>query len=252
MKAAYERGRAEAKANVRIEKLLRKWTKDVGKVRSPDRQSWTAPFAIFQTPAEGAELQGFNDQREYRDSWDQIKKTYAAFRANNVARKIYFFVRLLAWPGIENWYGSINRAANAADVRDVKFVLLVDGETPIHPLIRPTPTADVVMNGTVAIPEYHTIYGDSSTNSTATATGSDGSSATAVGVSRTSSTVSYTTTSVQGYEVYMADYVLEFPMCDPQGKPYVTPKSKNLSLKIIRWNGEHSGEFRLSDYQLSK
>lgn len=247
---AYQEGREAAKKKVAFQTIERKFAKDVGKVRAPQR-GWTAPYAVFLPPHAVGLLVGFNDQRQYI-SVEQFEKQMIELATNppkDEDRRIRFFANLYAWPGMSEWDGSINRAANPRDVRDVKFVLIVDGDEDhaIHPLVRPTPESEATIDGSVTIPEVNTITGSSTTNSTATAYGSGGW-ASGSGTSRTTSTVTYVTHRVMGFDAYNAQYSLEFPLFDSKGRAYVTSETKKLTLKIVRWNGEHSADFILKDY----
>lgn len=236
--SAYEEGRKLGKSKIKSEKLLRQWIVDLGKVRSPEGQSWTAPEALLQTPTNAAIYSGWSDEREYIEPVDGLKKL-KEFYEKPIAdkdRRINIVANLLAWPGISDWDHSINRAANPDDVRDVKFVLLVDGKKALHPAASPEKMTEATFDGSVSIPEYNTIYGSSSTSG-------------ASGSSQTTSTVLYTTFDVESYSVYKAEYRLKFRLYDPEtGEPYVNKDTKTLTLKVVRGNGEHSAVFQLSKF----
>lgn len=250
LRAAYAAGRSAASKKTKIEALVRPWCQDVGRVRSPKGLSFTAPYVALVLPVVSSMVDGFNAQREYRDD-KQHEKLLAELQSNPPQpkdRRIRLIADLYAWPGISDWNHSINRSASQADVKDVKFVLLIDGLKPVHPVVRPTALSEAVMDGSVSIPEYHTIHGASTTTSRAVATGSDGSSATATGTSNTSSTVTYVTHAIQGFSAYQATYSLEFPLYDESGVPLVSRSTKKLVLKVIRPDGEHTGVFDLEKY----
>lgn len=252
---SYQEGRAEAKKKTKFQNLERRFARDVGRVRSPTGQSWTSPYAVFLPPHAVGLFVGYNEQREYVTP-ERFEKEMIELETNPPAaadRRIRFFANLYAWPGVSEWDSSINRAANPRDVREVRFVLIVDGDEdrPVHPLVRPSPSGEATLDGSVTIPEVHTVQGSSTTTSSARASGSGGW-VSAYGTSTTTSTVTYVSHRVMGYEAFNAQYVLEFPLYDKTGRPHVTPASKRLTLKIVRWNGEHSADFNLKDYEFKK
>src|SRR5437588_8707009 len=123
--AADERGRSEVK-QFAPDELIRKWSKDLGSVSAPKRFRWQPPYAMLITPAANAEINGFEDARNYTaeknskfspDSWAQQQT-----QEHEIA---VFKVWLVAWPGVHG--RRIDYLANPADVRDVNFVLLPDG-----------------------------------------------------------------------------------------------------------------------------
>lgn len=249
MQKAYDAGREAAKKKVKPWTYARPWSKDIGKVRSPPGQSWTAPYAILMTPTVFAGGMGLEDGRLYEDDtkFKGIIKSAKENPPQPKDRRIRLIVMLYAWPGISDWDGSLNRSAKEADVRDVKFVLLIDGEKPLHPLVKPSPTATETSDGTVAIPEAHTIYGSSTSGATGTYSGTGGFG-TAAGTGWATSTVTYYTSRIENYSTYFASYALEFPMYDDSGKCLVPPSTKTLVLKVIRPDGEHTGVFKLDDF----
>ena len=245
MLKSYDQGRKLAKDKVSQQALVRPWSKDVGKVRSPSGQSWTAPFAMFIPPVGAMRFMGYSHGREYVDRESGLAdfERDMASPVKPEDRRIRFRAVLFSWPGISDLNHQINRHANEADVKDIKFVVLVDNERPIHPAVRPTLQGEAKFTGTERIPERHTIYGSS--EGTATASSSGG---TATVKSNTTSTVTYTTFTVEAFNVYQAVYDLEFPLYKPDGSPYVSKDTKELVLKVIRPSGEHSATFKLNDY----
>lgn len=246
----YAAGKEAAKKKTKPDEVMRMQTIDIGKARSAKGWSFTAPYATLYTPTFWSRLRGFRDQTNYDDD-----KAFQASLEEGLSmpvadRAIQFYVFLAAWPGVNDYNKSINRHANERDVRDVKFVLLIDNDKILKPIVV-NATGESNLSGTVAIPEQHTITGASTSSGTATATGTGGS-ATGTYRSRTSSSVTYTTTRVESFNAYFAGYTLRFPMFDPDGKPYVTPQTKELTIKVVRPDGEHSGTFKLAKYTPKK
>jgi hypothetical protein len=243
--AAYDLGREEAKKKMKFEEIVRKYCVDLGRVRAPG-PGWTAPYAFILLPHVAQEINGWQDQHNYTDraardaAADESQKTL-----DPKDRHVWFVADLYAWPGINEYDNSINRAANERDVRDVKFVLLIDGDEshPLHPGAKPTETGATRYDGTVTIPEYRTVYGTSNTNASAV-----GSGGWARANATTTSTVNYVDFSVSGYSAYQATYRLMFSITDKDGKPLVTDKTKELTLIVVRENGEHRAKFRLANY----
>lgn len=249
MEAAYDRGRNQAKKKVKPRNFSRTWERDLGKVRSPSGQSWRAPYAILLTPLVQAEGMGFKDEKEYEDDskFRAMIKSVKDSPPSSAERHLRFYVDLFAWPGKSDWDDSIIRGAREADVKSVKFVVLIDGQKPLHPIVRPNPTAEATMDGTVSIPEANTIYSNSSSQVYGNVIG-PGGFATGSATGWSSSTVTYFTNRIQAYNAYEAVYFLEFPLFDPSGKCYITPDTKQVVLKVVREDGEHTGVFVLDDF----
>lgn len=248
LRASYADGRDAAKKGAKQEKLFRDYTVDIGKTRSARGWSFTAPCATLVTPSFWAKINGFFDQREYNDEKQFTANLADALKDGPQDRNIKFLVFLAAWPGVNDYNKSINRSANPNDVRDVKFVLIVDGKTILKPIVV-TKEGERNMTGEVAIPETHTATGSSNTTASGSAIGSNGTYATGTYSAKTSSTVTYSTTRIEAFDAYFANYTLRFPLFDSDGRPYITPATKELTIKVVRANGEHSGTFRLDKYR---
>lgn len=245
----YRAGREYAKKKGKIDRLAREFSLDIGRTRSPDGWSFTAPYATLLTPYAVAKLRGFEDQRSYDDEKPFLDEM-AELKERPIPpadRRLRLGVALYAWPGVNTFNNAINRRADPDDVRRVKFVLLIDGDKALKPVVEPDKISESDLSGGVTIPEYNTVYGQSRTDSTATATGTGGS-ATVIGRSKSSSTVTYVTHRVDEFSAYEASYLLEFPLFDENGKPYITKNTKKITIKAIRENGEHSGTFDLGRY----
>lgn len=240
IKRSYGLGRDMCKRKAKPTALVAGYYKEVGKVRSPAWQHWQAPYAVFCPPLLAAELLGFEDQRQYNDTsnLDKVIELYKAVKKPE-ERHIRFIVNLYAWPGVNDYNGAVNRVANAQDVKNVHFVMIVDGDADhaIHPLIAPTQGETEAGTGTYDIPEYHTVYGSSITS-------------TPYGSISSSSTYSFYTERLASYNYYRCAYNLAFPLYDKEGKPYITPQTKTITLKIIYPTGEHSATYTLSDYTI--
>ncbi|MBS1724171.1 MAG: hypothetical protein JSS66_14600 [Armatimonadetes bacterium] len=249
LRAAYARGREAAKSKNGIQKLIDPFDIDIGKVRSPSNVRWQAPRALFRPPFVTLEIKGYQDAREYKDNSEAMASIKAQTDPPTPPenRRIRFFVQLFAWPGINDYTGAILRDARQEDVRDVKFVVLIDGDPAraVHPYVKPTATSEATYDGSVSIPEFNTV--SSSSSGTASASGSGGY---ASGTYNSTSHVTYVTHRTEEYSSYQADYELEFPLYDKNGNPYVTAKTKKLVLKVVRPTGEHTGVWELP--QMSK
>ena len=233
MRAEYAKGRADAKRKVNIDDLSDHYRKDLGKVRSPKGWMWRASSAVLLTEPFNWWDAGYKDGRAYRDS-ASFDATVARAAADPAAwasriRTLDLSVILNAWPGVNQNRTGFTYSAKESDVRDVEFVILVDGDPrqALHPIL-PELRSTTVQTGEVA----------SSRPATALVSNAYGTS-----------TVNYTVTDYRGYKGYTAKWRLAFPLYSASGVPTVTARTKRLVLKVIRPVGELTTTFNLGDYK---
>jgi hypothetical protein len=240
MRRSYEAGRKACKDKEKADALMRPYYREIGKVRTPIFQHWHAPYAVFQPPYLRAQLLGFEDERLYND--DKGLKDMLADDEQNPdcdQKHVWFFVNLFAWPGVNHMTGGVNRAANPDDVKDLHFVMIIDGdkEHAVHPIAAPIPGKSEAGEGSYSIPEFDTVYSKSVTR-------------TPFGTVRSTSSYTFYTERQNSFNYYRAEYHLMFPLYDASGSPYLTDKTKTVELKVIYPSGEHSALYKLADYKL--
>lgn len=230
LQQAYDKGRKVAEHIKNADDALPgRFRKNIGKVRSPDGADWWPPHCIIWTPTAYAYWKGWNDGKDYNPRYDALHmfKPYE----NSI---LSIQVNTAAWPGVSDWDLKINRQANPDDVRDLKFVLFVDGnrENPIKPIVANN-TGNTSGSGSLIIPEIKT----QSVNVTTSGTG---------GYSDNTSSVTYNTFVVNNYSCYTASYNLLFNF-NSNGKSLLPPTAKTLELLIIYRSGEHYAKFNLDE-----
>lgn len=214
--------------------------KDLAKVRSPDQQKWWNPTVLVFNDYLIGQYLGWDDRVNYRGSESSSQRFGRLQPDTNFVRES-FFVRanLVAWPGISDFDDSINRNANPSDIRDVKFVILLDGnpEKALHPIIQHQ-VSKLTGESSYSIPELS----QSTTNIQSSGT---------QGYFSQTSTVTYASQSTQDFTYYTASYDLYFPLFQ-NGKVTIPRSTKFLEFISIRNGGEHKVKFYLNEMYTPK
>lgn len=225
----YRAGVEWRKKKKTMRELLRTngWQKDIGTVRSLRGHVWEAPSVTLLTPNAVAAISGFVDEMEYSDTKTGEAKIIDALAG---ARKtLEVFVDLYAWPGVGGLYNQfVERPARPEDVRDIQFVVLVNGNRNdvMKPIFKENMGQPVEISGSSRQSDFRTIGVHSA----------DGGY----------STVYYTTYRTEDYTAYHASYHVVFSLFDESGVPLVRPLSRTLSFRAFRVTHEHKAEFDLS------
>ena len=217
-------------------KFVGRWEKPLGIVRAPSSWGWLPPSAVIFTPASYWEATGFQAGRRYQAE-DQYKAQAQAF--GNQPQYLVATVFLYAWPGIRGLH-HISRPAVEADVKDVTFALLPDGdaEKAILPASQPVQYSSSDIEGAVATTEPNAASFFSSGYGPA-------------GYYSGRSTVFYSQVLTQGYNAYQATYMVFFPIVNKDGSWLIRASTKTLVLKVVYPSGEHSATFKISDFPSS-
>ena len=229
LKSCYAKGRDMFKHKQSLDSYLGPYVRQIGTVRSPSIfHPWTPPKVVFEPPAVVAVMTGYQDARLYDDSSKFDKELEDIANDKPSDRQIHFAAMLFAWPGISTWNNAVNRAANPDDVKDVHFVMLLDGdpEKPVHPTIDPTLVSSNAGSGSYSIPEVDSM---------------------SVTTGRRTSYYNFYTEKQANFNYYRAVYQLSFPLYGPDGNPYITKSTKHVVVKVIYPSGEHTADFPLAD-----
>lgn len=202
---------------------------------------WMHPRAMIHMKANGAGLQ-YWPQAEI----DKAKSDMAHY-ADSEQKFIGFYVQINEMPSFAAPYGRLRRHANPDNLKNVRCVLKV-GDRIIQPVQQPgdITTSQKEMVSFYSIPT--TTYVNGSTRSSATAYGSNGSYATATGYSTSSYQVTRYASGADEYQVFSGQTTVLFPTRDKDGKPLITPKDKNIEIKMVREDGEIHTTYRLDDW----
>lgn len=202
---------------------------------------WMHPRGMIQMTANEA-------GQKYWPEADVLKaKAELAGYGDHELAYVGFYFDLNSMPSFAGGYGRISRYASPDKLKDVRVVLKV-GDRILQPVQQP---GNITTSSKERVSFYSvpvTTYVNGSSTSTATAYGSNGSYATGTGYTKSS----YQVTSYRGgsdnYEVYSGQATVLFATRDKDGKPLITPKDKNIEIKMISDDGEIKTTYNLSDW----
>lgn len=118
LRAAYQRGVQELLNGLSLTHLERIWEQDFDTVRRPRNALWSAPFARFLPEIAVAEIRGYTDRSENRDTaefekWVGTTQTLATVPSQS---RITFIVDVNSWAQITDSGDRIEKRARLEDV----------------------------------------------------------------------------------------------------------------------------------------